>query len=122
MKPMHKRLIAGTAIAALLAVPLATSAQARDYRGGYRGGYHHHGGNTGAYVGLGLGALALGSILAYSATQPAYVAPPAYYAPPPPAYYAPPPAYSYYAPPPGAYYDPYTDSYKTYPSYDRGSN
>jgi hypothetical protein len=126
MKTIHKRLVAGAAIAALLAVPLATSAQARDYRGGgYRGGQHHGGGNTGAYIGLGLGALALGSILAYSATQPTYAAPPAYYAPPPPppAYYYPPQAY---APPPAAYYvqpgyDPYFNAYLSSPQFDRDS-
>jgi hypothetical protein len=128
MTTMYKRLVGGAAIAALLAVPLAGSAQARDWRGGGRGYNHYHrgGDNTAAYIGLGLGALALGSVLAYSATQPSYAAPPAYYVPPPPppAYYAPAPAYGY-APPPVVYYappsDPYFNQYLSDPQFDRDS-
>lgn len=135
MKTIHKRLVAGTAIAAMLAVPLwiplSGSAEARDWRGGSRGGgYHqqHRGGGgdkTGAYIGLGIGALALGSVLALAATQPGYAAPPAYYAPPPPppAYYAPAPAYGYYPPPAATYYappsDPYFNQYLSDPAFDR---
>jgi hypothetical protein len=128
MKTMPKRLAAGAAIAALLALPLANAAEARDWRGG--GHRHHRGGdNTAAFIGLGLGALALGSVLAYSATQPSYAAPPAYYVappppPPPPAYYAPAPVYGYYPPPP-AYYappvDPYFNQYLSDPQFDRDS-
>jgi hypothetical protein len=148
MMTMHKRLIATATIAALLTVPMAAMAQSRDHRGGgHRGGHHggSHQDNTGAYIGLGLGAAALGTALALSATQqPTYEAPPTYYYAPAPAptYYAPAPAPAYYAQPtyyyapapapayyqrpttyyaPG-YYDPYTSSYKAYPSYDRGSN
>jgi len=128
----NKRLIASALIAATLAAPLSVAfagdAEARDrgYRGhgnqhrydGHRGHRGHRGhDNAGAYIGLGLGALALGSVLALTATQPSYAAPPAYYAPPPPppAYYAPAP--SYYAPPATYYAPPSYDPYYNYNGY-----
>ena len=98
------RLLTVATLAIALTAPMMISDAHADWRGGrgyYRGGHGHHD-NTGAYVALGLGAAALGGLLAYQATQPSvvYEAPPAYYAPPPPAYY--PPA-TYYAPAPGYY-------------------
>lgn len=121
MKPLFKRIATVISVAALLGASAVTPAMA-DSR--YRH-HRHHGGNTGAYIGLGFGALALGA-LAYSASRPAYYyAPPAYYYPPP----APPPyPYSYYpyysyAPPPGYAYDPYADTYRSSdPEFDRPSN
>lgn len=129
MKTLHKRLVTTAVIASMLAIPLSVSftgdAEARDrgYRGGYYHGHRGGGGNTGAYIGLGLGAFALGTALALSATQPSYAAPPAYYAPPPPAYYQAP---TYYEAPPPVYYsapvyDPYRNTYVYNPQYDRNS-
>lgn len=118
MKPMYKHIVLAVSAAALLGATAATPALA-DSRRNY---HHRHGGNTGAYIGLGFGALALGA-LAYAASQPTYYAyaPPAYYYPPP----APPPYPYYYGPPPGYVYDPYTNTYVPgVPSsyYDRHAN
>lgn len=64
--------------------------------------------STGAAVGIGLGALALGTMAAASAPAP-YYPPPAYYPPPPPAYY---PAPAYYGPyGPRSCWDPYYQRY-----------
>lgn len=119
MTTMCKRSVAAVSIAALLGATAVSPALADGrYRGGYHGGHHHrhHGGNTGAYIALGFGALALGA-LAYSANRPVYYAPPAYYYPPPapPAY-----GYYYYGPPAGYAYDPY--AYAPDPQFDRPSN
>lgn len=105
IKNWNKNLVVATALAAGLSFVAIAPADAR-----HRG--HHGGGNTGAYVALGLGVAALGGALAYSATRD-YPPPAYYYAPPPPPayYYAPAPTY-YYAPaPPVSYYyaDPYYD-------------
>jgi hypothetical protein len=94
------------ALAATLAMPLATSAFAqrdRDWHHDNRGHYDRHdrdrghGGNGaaigGALLGLGIGALIGGAI---ASGPPAYAAPP-------PVYYAPPPSYGS-PPPPPAYY------------------
>ena len=65
---------------------------------------------TGAAVGLGIGAFALGSALAarpYYGGGYGYYGYPGYYYAPPPAYYAPPPAY--YAP--RSCWDPYYQRY-----------
>ena len=123
MKPMFKRIVMAASVAALLGATMVAPALA-DSR--YR--HHRNGGNyTGAYIGLGLGALALGA-LAYSASQPTYYAPPAYYYPPPgpapypyPYYYsyAPPPGYA----PPGYGYNPYANTYvPSDPEFDRPGN
>lgn len=112
MKTLFKNFALAASVAALLGATAATPALA-DSRHNY---HHRHGGNTGAYIGLGLGALALGA-LAYSASQPTYYAPPAYYYPPPAPY-----PYYYYAPPPGYAYDPYAGSYAPDPYYDRHAN
>ena len=104
------RLLTVATLAVALTAPMMISDAHADWRGN-RGGYRHHrgGSDTGAYVALGLGAAALGGLLAYQATRPTYEAPPAYYAPPPPpaTYYAPPPA-AYYAPSPTPYYYSYS--------------
>lgn len=84
------------AIAAIgLAVAPAAHAQPRHWRGGHPRFYHRGPGPaaTGALVGLGVGALIGGAIVA--AQQPYYAPPPVAY--PPPGAYAPPGAY--YAPP-----------------------
>jgi len=103
------------ALAATLAVTLATpvAAQHQDRgRGGHAPPSQWHGGNSyggyrnrddsgaivgGALLGLGLGALLGGALIA---------PPPVVYAPPPTYYYnGPPPYYAYpYAPPPPVYY------------------
>ena len=113
MKPLYKRLVTAASIAALLPATAATPALADN-----RNRHHRHGDYTGAYIGLGLGALALGA-LAYSASRPTYYAPPAYYYYPPP---APPPYAYYYGPPPGYVYDPYANTYVPDPQFDRPSN
>jgi hypothetical protein len=58
-----KRLISATLALTLLG---ATAASADSYgRGGYDRGYgHHHGDNSGALIGLGIGLFALGAIVA----------------------------------------------------------
>ena len=75
--------------------------------------FAHDGRHGNFFLGLGVGAAAVGigsallSPPVYAA--PVYAPPPVYYAPPPPVYYAPPPVvyapapYGYYAPAP-AYY------------------
>ena len=90
MRSWKTLLIAAPIAAGLLAAPAAEA----HWRGdGWRGdrGWHHHddgGAVAGAIIGLGVGALIGGAIVA---SQPHY-APQYYapaYAPPPPAYYAP---------------------------------
>ena len=111
MKTMHRYFVVAASIAALLGAAAVSPALAdgRHYR-------HHNGNRTGAYIGLGFGALALGA-LAYSASRPTYYyAPPAYYYPPPPPY-----PY-YYGPPPAYLYDPYANTYVPDPQFDRPSN
>jgi len=82
------RLMTVAAVAAGLA--LAPAAQARHWRGGYRGHYHRGGGGgaaaaiVGGLVGLGVGAAIASQGYA---PPPVYYAPPAYYAPPPAVYY-----------------------------------
>ena len=98
MDMIQRRRFGLMVVAAMVAVVSLTTAPTVTYA------QHHHGGDgisTGAAVGLGLGAFALGSAL----TAGAYGYP-GYYAPPPayPAYY-PPPAYPAYYPTP-AYYPP----------------
>lgn len=117
MKPLYKRIVMAASVAALLGATTAAPALADSRHRHHR----HHGPSTGAYIGLGFGALALGA-LAYSASRPTYYAPPAYYYPPPrPAPY-PYPYYSY-APPPGYVYDPYANTYvPSDPEFDRPSN
>jgi hypothetical protein len=106
------RLLTVGALGVALTLPMMSDAFARD-RYHHRGGHHRGGGsNTGAYVALGLGAAAIGGLLAYEATRPrvVYQAPPTYYAPPP-AYYSQ-PAPTYYVPPATTYY--YESSPPTY--------
>ncbi|MCK6453227.1 MAG: mechanosensitive ion channel protein MscS [Alphaproteobacteria bacterium] len=98
------RILTVGALGVALTLPMMSDAFA-DGRGRYHHRGHRGGSNTGAYVALGLGAAALGGLLAYQATQPRVV-----YEPPPPAYYAPPPAYSY-VPGPTYYYDPSPPTY-----------
>jgi len=101
------RILTVAALGVALTLPMMSDAFA-DSRGRYRhGGHHRHGGYNGAYIGLGLGALALGGALAYAATQPRYYEPPpVYYAPPPaPGYYVQPAPTYYYAPPTYTYSD-----------------
>jgi hypothetical protein len=118
MTTPSKRLIAAVSVAALLGATAASPALADGRRGHYGGHHRGHGGNAGAYVALGFGALALGA-LAYSASRPVYYAPPAYYYPPP----APPPyPYYYYGPPAGYVYDPYANAWVPDPQFDRPSN
>ncbi len=102
MRTRTSTLLAAIAAIGLVAAP-AAHAQPRNwhghgnyYRGGYHGGYRGGPGPaaTGALVGLGVGALIGGAIVA--SQQPYYAPPPVPYAPAP-AYY-PPPAY---APAPG---------------------
>ena len=104
VKSPFRLLTVATLAVALIGPMMISDADARDWRGSRYNRHHHRGGgsDTGAYVALGLGAAALGGLLAYQATRPTYEAPPAYYAPPPapPAYY---PQSSYYAPAPGYY-------------------
>ncbi len=85
--------IAAPVALGLLAAPAAEAHWRGDgWRGGgYGYGWHHEhddgGAVAGALLGLGIGALIGGAIVA---SQPHYAPPaPAYYAPPPPAYYAP---------------------------------
>lgn len=98
VKDQTMRTRTGTLLAAIAAMGLvvapAAQAQPRHWRD--RGYHDHRGGNAvaGALVGLGVGALIGGAIVA--SQQPYYAPPPVPYAPPP-AYY-PPPAY---APAPG---------------------
>lgn len=85
------------ATVAALGLAAAPAAQA-DWHHGWRGDrdhYHHDGGGvaTGALIGLGVGALVGGAIVA--SQQPYYAPPPVAYAPPP--VYYPAPAYA----PPG---------------------
>lgn len=115
------RSLTSLALAATLAVALVTPAGAQHYTrggGGYQRGYssHYgwHGGHPyggygyhgypGAYVGGALLGLGLGALLGGALLAP----PPIVYAPPPTYYYyryGPPPYYAYpYAPPPPAYY------------------
>lgn len=79
------------AIAAIgLVVAPAANAQPRHWRDHGRGHFVHRGpgpGVTGALVGLGVGALIGGAIVA---SQQPYYAPPAVAYPPPTAYYPPP--------------------------------
>lgn len=96
MRTRASTLLAAIAAIGLVAAP-AAHAQPRDWRG--RGHFEHRGHGpgpavAGALVGLGVGALVGGAIVA--AQQPYYAPPPVAY-PPPGAYYPPPP----YAPPPG---------------------
>jgi hypothetical protein len=110
---LPKFALAALAASAMATAPLAANAQDyhhdnggyhNDYRGGggdYNRGYDRghgdydrgRGGGIGAggiLLGLGIGALVGGAIVA--SQQPRYAPPPpVYYAPPPPAYYAPPP-------------------------------
>lgn len=128
MRTWKTLLIAAPIAAGLLAAPAAHA----DWRGD-RGGWHgDHGGGgpgwggrggpgwggerrdhddggavAGAVIGLGLGALLGGAIIAQQ--QP-------YYAPPPPVVYAPPPVV--YAPPPQAYYP--QQGYYPAPTYSYG--
>jgi hypothetical protein len=90
-------LIAAVAALGLVAAPAANADWHHDWHGD-RGHYYHHddggGAAAGALIGLGIGALVGGAILA--SQQPYYAPPPVAYAPPP-AYYYPAPAYA----PPG---------------------
>jgi hypothetical protein len=111
MTTLLKNSVLTLSLAALLGATAASPALAD------RGNRHHRRDYTGAYIGLGFGALALGA-LAYSASRPAYYyAPPAYYYPP-----APPPYLYYYGPPGGYVYDPYANTYVPDPQFDRPSN
>jgi hypothetical protein len=98
---------------------LAASASSTAFAGGrYHGG---GGGGNGLAIAAGiLGAVAVGTIIANSASQPVYEAPqPAYYGPPPQqVYYQAPPQY-YQAPPQPVYVREYRE-YPRDPYYYRG--
>jgi hypothetical protein len=103
MRTRPSTLLAALAVIGLVGAPAAHAGGPHDWRGrghysraGHYGYHHQNGGDVaaGALIGLGVGALVGGAIVA--AQQPYYAPPPVPYAPPP-AYY-PPPAY---APAPG---------------------